>query len=83
MLRFESTTPEHEAKEFGKDHVLLEWEEDEENIWDILSRFKYFLLAKSYSPDLVNRIQYLTDDQYAKMKLLDEKRPLRGVAFVV
>lgn len=68
MLKFEYTTDDG----FGKDHVLLEWEDEEENIWDILDRFKTFLLAKTYHNDLVDRIRFLEYDELAKLELLKD-----------
>jgi len=46
--------------------------EEESDIYEILQRFKYFLMAKSYSPDMVAKIQYLSDDQYARLNLTGE-----------
>ena len=61
--------------DFGEDDfsVDLEWEAEEEHIYEILDRFKTFLLAKTYSHQLVRRVVYLTDDQLAKLNLLDEE----------
>lgn len=53
--------------------VDLEWENEEDDIYDIIQKFKYFLAAKSYPMQMVNRIQYLQDDQLAKLHLLGEK----------
>ncbi len=53
-------------------HILFEWNEEENDIYEILQRFKYFLMAKSYSPDMVAKIQYLSDDQYARLNLTGE-----------
>lgn len=69
MLRFEFNTYDYEDFEFDHQEIKLEWQHEEENIYEILERFKYFLLAKSYSPELVERIQYLEDSQFAKFKL--------------
>lgn len=69
MLRFESNTYDFDENDFPDHRVLLEWELEEENIQDIVEKFKYFLLAKSYSPELVKKLQYLSDSQYAKLLL--------------
>lgn len=52
--------------------IITEYNEEEENIYEIIERFKYFLLAKSYLPEMVERIMYMDDAQYAKLKLIDE-----------
>lgn len=49
--------------------IELTWDGEEENIWDIVEKFKCFLLAKTYSPSLVNRVVYLSNDQLAKLHL--------------
>ena len=53
-------------------HILHEYDTEEDDISDVLERFKYFLLAKSYPSSMVERIVYLSEDQYAKSKLLEE-----------
>ena len=72
MIKFEYHTQDLEL-ETPNNSVILEWEGEEENIVDMIEKFKYFLLAKSYSSVLVNRLQYLTDSQMAKLKLLNEE----------
>lgn len=72
MLKFEYNTYDCDMEDIPNNSVILEWEDEEENIYDIIEKFKYFLLAKSYSPELVNRLQYLSNEQLAKLKLLGE-----------
>lgn len=69
MLKF------YYKSEFEEENYIvdLEWEGEEPDIYDIIQKFKYFLLAKSYPSKMVNRIQYLEDDQLAKLHLLGEK----------
>lgn len=73
MIRFEYNTHDMDMDVDSLDNsVKLEWSGEEEDIEDIIKKFKYFLLAKSYPPFLVNRCQYLTNNQMAKLKLLNE-----------
>lgn len=72
MIKFEYHTQDLEL-ETPNNSVILEWEGEEEDIIDVVNKFKYFLLAKSYPNSLVNRLQYLTDSQLAKLKLLNEE----------
>lgn len=72
MLKFEYMTDDDYTSQSGKDHILMEWEREEEDIWDILDRFKCFLLAKTYSPELVERIRFLEYDELAKIELMKE-----------
>jgi len=55
------------------DSVELIWREEEADIWEMLERFKTFLRSVTYGECLVSRIQYLTDDQMAKLSLLGEE----------
>lgn len=71
MTKFEYNT--YDIEDMPNDSVVLEWEGEEEDIYEIIEKFKYFLLAKSYSSSLVNKLQYLSDNQMAKLKLLDEE----------
>lgn len=72
MTKFEYNTYDMDSGDVPHNNVILEWEGEEENIMDIVQKFKYFLLAKSYLASLVDKLQYLTDNQMAKLKLLDE-----------
>lgn len=71
MTKFEYNT--YDIEDMPNDSVVLEWEGEEEDIYEIIEKFKYFLLAKSYSSSLVNKLQYLSDNQMAKLKLLNEE----------
>lgn len=72
MTKFEYNTYDMDLGNASHNSVILEWEGEEEDIMDIVDKFKYFLLAKSYPTSLVNKLQYLTDNQMAKLKLLNE-----------
>lgn len=72
MIRFEYNTDDVDTGDFPRNRVILEWDGEEEDIDDMVQKFKYFLLAVSYPSSLVNKLQYLTDNQMAKLKLLDE-----------
>lgn len=73
MIKFECNTHDMDIADNPHSSIILEWEGEEEDIIDIVQKFKYFLLAKSYSASLVNKLQYLTDNQMAKLKLLNEE----------
>lgn len=60
-----------ECNHFGS-HILHEYDTEEEDIYEMLDRFKYFLMAKSYNHEMVERIMYLDDAEFAKLKLLDK-----------
>ena len=51
--------------------VNMKWNEEAEDIWEDLSRFKRYLLAAGYSKILVERIVCLNEAQFAKYKLTE------------
>lgn len=59
-----------EYKGYGT-HIHHEYNGEEEDIYDILEKFKYFLFAKGYLPDMIDKVVYLSDDQAAKLNLVD------------
>ena len=73
MTKFEYNTYDMDIEDTPNNSVILEWDGEEEDIMDIIEKFKYFLLAKSYPSCLVNKLQYLSDNQMAKLKLLNEE----------
>jgi len=72
MIRFEYNTDDVDTGDYPHNRVSLEWDGEEEDIDDMIQKFKYFLLGISYPVSLVNKVQYLTDNQMAKLRLLDE-----------
>lgn len=70
MLRFQYDT--YDIEDRGRDKAILEWSGDDGDMYQMVERFRYFLLAMSFPPSLVNRVVYLDDSQAAKLKLSGE-----------
>lgn len=66
MTRFEYTFTDEDD---STDRVLLEWDSEPENLYKEIQRFKCFLLAKSYTKNQVDRLQYLDDSELAILHL--------------
>lgn len=73
MIRFEYDTSDTSTPDFPSNRVLLEWEGEEENIDDMLTKFKYFLAGMSYPENTINKIRFLSNEQLAKLRLLGDE----------
>lgn len=70
MVRLQYDT--YDTGDDRRDKVLLEWGGEDGDIYQMVERFRYFLLAMSFPPSLVNRVVYLDNSQAAKLKLSGE-----------
>jgi hypothetical protein len=51
--------------------ISMSWEEEAEDIYEEIRRFKRYLLAAGYNNILTDRLVYLDDAQFAKYKLVE------------
>ena len=74
MMKFyyERGPYEDDIVNFGKETIEMMWESEESDIHEMLERIKTFLRALTYGEALVSKIQYLSDDQIAKLHLSGE-----------
>lgn len=72
MMKIYYSRPSYKDGDEFQEEVEMTWKEEEQDIWEMLERLKTFLRAITYGESLVGRIQYLSDDQMAKLHLLGE-----------